>query len=1018
MTSNAIACDLHCHFFGDRHLGGAREGASHYEHPAPYSLREHAEEMMAKFPDRELVVVNSYMSLFRTDIHVRSSFEELCELRVLYGVRYARLTLLGMCNALQEGAASWVSDERILGARVAVHAAAPEEVRPSLESDDFRALLARLEALGKPLFIYATRFDTLDAILAAVPAPVRVVLDHLGATGSGGAPLAERSKAYRETVLRRLVERGVEHCVIRGPTYRVDTTTEGAVEFVRAALCAGVPASNLVLFGASDRPHVGRSPDGASYAAMLRRMGLDELLVAREGNPLRADLEQSLISDAGHLLADGMEALQRLLGPRARAASFLASARRRWRKAFAERTTIHAPAPTWYEGEDLRLDKGVCHVVRVTPAQGHRRHTTSCFVIGSGYTGVMSLYPSLFAQVLSREGYTCYLVEYPGYGRAGGSPEHVTLAQQSTAFAHAARAARQDFGNGASPMVIGLAWGMGAIGLFEAAAEREAAPLFDAVISANGLLSAPLVHQAILSHMKANPESVEQLKREVEEVRRSQPQVCVDLPPPDYGAFAAYVRAMDDDGIYSAFAGYPLDLETTRVVMRDLVAHGDWNCARMHGAFFRELLGKDVSRLADELGATPVLLLHGRHNKLHSPSHVEEVALRLRSSPERSVAPCKVAMFDARHNDFMSYDDATLEEVCATILDFCTSLTGGRADAEAPAGGVGKELARTGEFPAPRLALAREAAGKEGSAPGETQWGAPRVKRMPTRGAQQARVAVAQMDCLVGDVTVNLAAIREYVASAVARHANLVVFPELALTGYSVRDGFHDVAVRHDSEVVRELCALTTEYEVDMALGLVEETMDHRFFNVSMYFGEGRLIHCHRKIYLPNYGRFDERRFFGAGKSVAAFDTPRFGRVGMLVCGDLWHMELAYALAHDGCSVLLALAASSDEGLLPTVNNREAWLRLLQSYALCLSTYVVFCNRVGKELGFHFYGSSAVISPTGDVLEVASADPSLLVADVDWSCLRMQRITLPFRRDDVLSLTLEMLHAVERRARE
>lgn len=1008
MSSNKTICDLHCHLFDESHLrGGAREGASHYQHPAAFSLRQHADEMLEKFPDRELVVVNSYMSLFEDDSHVTDSFTEMAELRVLYGVRYAHVTLLGMCNALQEGAAARMEDPRMLGARVAVHASSPDEVLPRLESDDFRALLARLEALNKPLFIYATRFDTLDAILAAVPAPVRVVLDHLGATGSGGAPLVERSQAYRDTVLRRLVERGVEHCVIRGPTYRADATTEGAVEFVRAALRAGIPAPNLVLFGASDRPHVGRAPDGASYTAMHGGTGLEQLLEAREDNALRVELEHSLVSDVAELLVDGMEALQRVLGPGTRAASFLAQARRRWRQAFAERVTIHAPAPTWYEGEDVSVKEGVGHVVRVRPAAGHRRRPSPCFVVGSGYTGVLSLYPSLFAQVLSREGYTCFLVEYPSYGRASGSPEHVTLAQQRAAFAHAARVARQDVGT--APTVVGLAWGMGAIGLMEAAAERGAIPLFDAVVSANGLLSAPLAHRAILDHMKAHPDSVAQLRREVEAAG-----VPVELPPADYAEFAARVRAMDDDGLYSPFAGYPLDLETTRVVLRDLVAHGRWSSPSMHGAFFKELLDKDVSQLADELCTIPVLLVHGRHNKLHAAAHVEEVALRLRSAAQRTVAPCKVAMVDVRHNDFMSYDDPALEEVCAHILEFTAALEGGPGDAGAAVGGPGEELHRTGEFPAPRFNLPAEA-GVAGAGP--APWGEPQVAEVQTRTAQRVRVAVAQIDSKVGDIRVNLAMIQDFVAAAAARHANLVVFPELALTGYSVREGFSKVAIHRGGPTMRELCALTTQYEVDLCLGLTEETPDHRFFNAGAYLADGQLLNVHRKVYLPTYSKFEERRFWGAGRTVRAFQT-RWGTASILVCGDLWHMELAYALAHDGCDLLLVLAASSDEGLLPSVNNREAWLRLLQSYALCLSTFVVFSNRVGTELGFHFYGSSAIIGPTGDVLELAGSEPSLLVGDIDFATLRNQRIALPFRRDDDLSLTLEILHDVQRRTRE
>lgn len=181
------------------------------------------------------------------------------------------------------------------------------------------------------------------------------------------------------------------------------------------------------------------------------------------------------------------------------------------------------------------------------------------------------------------------------------------------------------------------------------------------------------------------------------------------------------------------------------------------------------------------------------------------------------------------------------------------------------------------------------------------------------------------------------------------------------------------------------------------------------------------LTQCHvdAQIYLPNYCRFEEARYFGAGERVVAFDTPRFGRVGMLVCADLWHMELAYALAHDGVDVLVALVASSNEGLQPAVDNREAWLRLVRTYALSLGMFVVFANRCGSELGLHFYGASSVIGPSGAILGCLSeAKEGVLAIELDWAELRAQRIALPFRRDDKINFTIGLLQSIAKRTRQ
>jgi len=277
---------------------------------------------------------------------------------------------------------------------------------------------------------------------------------------------------------------------------------------------------------------------------------------------------------------------------------------------------------------------------------------------------------------------------------------------------------------------------------------------------------------------------------------------------------------------------------------------------------------------------------------------------------------------------------------------------------------------------------------------------------MTIRQKSTLRVGVAQMDCVLGDVEANLDIVAEFVAQARDGGVELLVFPELALSGYAVGSKFSDAAVRPQGPKAKRLRELSRE--VDIAVGFIEETEDHEFFNSALYLSGGKVRHVHRKIYLPTYRLFEEKRYFAAGSIVRAFDT-RWGRMAMLVCGDAWHLTLPYLAVHDGADLLMIHAASPVEGLAPSIPCEDAWERMNRSYALTLSSFVVFSNRAGQEAGLEFWGGSHIVLPDGNMAgkaKIGSAD--LLVRDLDLGMLRSQRLILPFRRDDSLPFTLQL----------
>lgn len=274
------------------------------------------------------------------------------------------------------------------------------------------------------------------------------------------------------------------------------------------------------------------------------------------------------------------------------------------------------------------------------------------------------------------------------------------------------------------------------------------------------------------------------------------------------------------------------------------------------------------------------------------------------------------------------------------------------------------------------------------------------------------RIAVAQTDCVLADIAANLATVERLAADARRQKAEIVIFPELVLSGYEVGERYADATLTRGCEEVRTLQKLSRE--VGLILGFIEETEDVEFFNSAVFMHRGEIRHVHRKVYLPNYRTFDELRHFGAGRSVAAFDTP-WGRMAILICGDAWHLSLPYLAAKDGADILFVLAASSTSALTPSIDVRESWERLNRNYALTLTQFVVFSNRVGVESmsegghELHFWGGSHICAPDGSIAAQAGiGKEDLLVYDVDLKMLRHHRQILPFRRDDRLQLTMEI----------
>ena len=276
------------------------------------------------------------------------------------------------------------------------------------------------------------------------------------------------------------------------------------------------------------------------------------------------------------------------------------------------------------------------------------------------------------------------------------------------------------------------------------------------------------------------------------------------------------------------------------------------------------------------------------------------------------------------------------------------------------------------------------------------------------------RIALAQIDPLLGNVTKNVEKHLVMAEKAVHAGAHVVVFPELSLTGYSVKDMNWDLAVNINKVPPEIQPLLDMSRSVSILAGGIEEDSAFKVYNSAFLFEDGVVRSVHRKTYPPTYGMFEEMRYFSRGGDVRACDS-KHGRLGVLICEDLWHLALPYILARDGAQIVIALVASptrlqgNEQDLPMATVNRENH----KAYARLLSSYIIFCNRVGFEDGVNFWGGSEVVAPDGEILASAKQfDEDFVVADIKENDVRRARRFSRHFLDDEIDIVINELRRI------
>ena len=288
------------------------------------------------------------------------------------------------------------------------------------------------------------------------------------------------------------------------------------------------------------------------------------------------------------------------------------------------------------------------------------------------------------------------------------------------------------------------------------------------------------------------------------------------------------------------------------------------------------------------------------------------------------------------------------------------------------------------------------------------------------------KVAVYQMSPLLLDVKANLEQVIEKIHHGREKGAELIVFPELALTGYFVGPKYHEVALRLDSTEIRNLVSATKGTVA--VVGFIEESPSMNFYNSALVAVDGEIAFAYRKLNLPNYGVFEERKYFASGKKIPVFRLHDF-YIGIFICNDLWHPSLPYLALCQKADIFVTIFNSSEGSMGSEFSNIESWEIIDKFYSRVFGIYNICANRVGEEtlkekraisnsakgpaeavecvdprgesITYRFWGGSEIINPYGQqIAKAALYEPDEIFGEISRELLRKKRILLPYLRND------------------
>ncbi|MEM3839987.1 MAG: carbon-nitrogen hydrolase family protein [Candidatus Bathyarchaeia archaeon] len=254
--------------------------------------------------------------------------------------------------------------------------------------------------------------------------------------------------------------------------------------------------------------------------------------------------------------------------------------------------------------------------------------------------------------------------------------------------------------------------------------------------------------------------------------------------------------------------------------------------------------------------------------------------------------------------------------------------------------------------------------------------------------------ALAQISCQRGDKKANIQKIEEFTAKAKRQGAELVIFPELSLTGYTVRDELYELAERIPGPSTDAIEGIAKKYKVYIVFGVPElsEKAQATIYNTAVLVGPEGYIRKYRKMHLPTHSVFEEKRYFRQGYQASAFETA-IGKIGLIICYDIFFPEVCRLTRLEGAQMIVCISAS------PAVR-KSFFETLTVARAIENAVFLAYVNLVGIEDGLQFWGGSRLIAPNGKIIAKAKYDEEdLVVGEVNYANIKPIEAFVPTLKD-------------------
>lgn len=249
----------------------------------------------------------------------------------------------------------------------------------------------------------------------------------------------------------------------------------------------------------------------------------------------------------------------------------------------------------------------------------------------------------------------------------------------------------------------------------------------------------------------------------------------------------------------------------------------------------------------------------------------------------------------------------------------------------------------------------------------------------------------------------------EYIHKASEQGVELLVFPELSLTGYHFDYQFPDIALHMHDSFFGPLADAAPDMQV--VLGFVEESNASLFYNSAAILHRGKVSFVHHKVNLPTYGGWEEGKWFSEGRSINTYQSDDLN-AGLLICADVWNPGLVNLVAMHGAKLLIVPINSSDST--EYFDTQSNWRLTMEFYSFIYGMPTIMVNRVGGEKNARYWGRSTVHDAFGKLIAEAPAyEETLLVTSINWQSVKRARFALPTLRDANFSLTLREMKRLD-----